>query len=106
MEHKRKASGPGAMKSRASYWLGVSEPRSASTLRLIANSLGGRSFSSDLKLAHPSRVSTREASRLIAFTNSTGQLLKWASFPANGGEIASRFESLLASNLRPFYGYF
>ena len=103
-EHKRAAAWRGATKSSAGHRLGVSEPRPASTLRLIADSLGGRSLSSDLKLAHPAGVLAPEASRLIAFTNCTGQLLNCSSFRANGGEIASRSGSLLGSNLLPFYG--
>jgi len=51
MEHKRKASGPGAMKSRNSHWLEVSEVHYTSSPKLKADSLEGRGLSPDIKLS-------------------------------------------------------
>src|ERR1700691_6288595 len=95
-EHKRAAAWRGATKSSAGHRLGVSEPRSASNLRLIADSLGDRTLSSDLELALPQGVSTLVAemspgtSRLIAFKNRSEQLCDCSAFPTNGGGIAGR----------------
>ena len=44
MEHKRKASGPGAMKSRNSHWLEVSEVHYTSSPKLKADSLEAVSY--------------------------------------------------------------
>ena len=91
MEHKRSTGRQSATESYAGNWLGVSEIRSAPalrsgaslhaseicsapTLRLIADSLGGRSLSSHLELAHPSRVSTPEAPYTSRYAGRNGEI--------------------------------
>jgi hypothetical protein len=136
MEYKRTAVWQAATQSRAGLWLGVSKLRSAPTLRygasprvseihsdsalrLIAGSLGGRSFSSDINLVCSSGVSNPEVSLSRFSTIPLGhvarisshlrqrrlfRVLDSSSSVAKGWKTASSRRLLLASNQPPFSG--
>jgi hypothetical protein len=136
MEYKRSAVWQAATQSRAGLWLGVSKLRSAPTLRsgasprvsaihsesaqrLIAGSLGGRSFSSDINLVCSSGVSTPEVSLSRFSTIPLGHVARISShlrqrrlfrvldssrFAAKNAKTASSCRLLLASNQPPFPG--
>ena len=72
MEHKRKASGPGAMKSSAGHRLGVSQVHHASAPKLRAGSLEGQNLSPEVKLAFGSGISTHFASASLLADTSEG----------------------------------
>jgi hypothetical protein len=136
MDYKRTAVWQAATQSRAGLWLGVSKLRSPSTLscgaslrvseihsdsalRLIAGSLGGRSFSSDINLVCSSGVSTPEVSLSRFSTIPLGHVARISSHlrqrrlfrvldpsrsVAKGWKTASSCRLLLASNQPPFPG--
>ena len=120
MEHKRKASGPGAMKSRNSHWLEVSEVHYTSSPKLKADSLEGRGLSPDMKFAfafgncaHLASASlladTCEGSRLAGkdISNREHHLLehplthrKQTTAPRSNRELSTnRFRGISLSNL-------